>query len=182
MKSSKPLAGIHARELTPRADRRWRTSVQASPSCGRSQGGRRTEIGALARVTATGTGLRVLVFEELARVLPEVEQLHLRPACAASRRGPSRLPDPAHGRPITTNAPTTALYYTCAADRDGVDLDGRTADPDRHALPVFFTQVQMPSDVSTSWPSISTFRARPGVFPIRFTPLSGAVIFPSSTR
>jgi len=40
----------------------------------------------------------------------------------------------------------------------------------------------MPSDVSTSLPSIETFRRTSGPLPIRFTPLSGAVIFPSSTE
>src|SRR5690606_33056111 len=43
-------------------------------------------------------------------------------------------------------------------------------------------QVQMPSESSMSFPSIVTLRMTSGPFPIRFTPLSGAVILPSSIR
>src|SRR6185436_20979422 len=42
--------------------------------------------------------------------------------------------------------------------------------------------VQMPSEVSRSVPSMVTRRITSGPLPIRFTPLSGAVILPSSTR
>src|SRR5262249_21985369 len=45
-----------------------------------------------------------------------------------------------------------------------------------------FPHVQMPSDVSTSLPSIATLRRTSGPLPIRFTPLSGVVIFPSTTK
>ena len=43
-------------------------------------------------------------------------------------------------------------------------------------------QVQIPSDTSKSWPSIFTLRMASGPLPIRFTPLSGAVSFPSSIK